>query len=72
LPAGPGQAAGVKQILGWVVVVVTAVFVLMNMARAQVWFFGISAQMPIAFVVLASAALGALGSYAFVSMRSRK
>lgn len=61
-----------KQILGWVVVVVTAVFVFMNMARAQVWFFGISAQMPIAFVVLASAALGALGSYAFLSLRKRK
>jgi uncharacterized integral membrane protein len=72
LPARAGHLPGVKQILGWVVVVVTAVFVVMNMARAQVWFFGISAQMPIAFVVLASAALGALGSYAFLSFRTRK
>jgi uncharacterized integral membrane protein len=72
LPGRAGHLPGVKQILGWVVVVVTAVFVFMNMARAQVWFFGISAQMPIAFVVLASAALGALGSYAFLSLRKRK
>ncbi len=70
--AGAPHPAGVKQFLGWAVVCVTAVFVFMNMARAQVWFFGVSAQMPIAFVVLASAALGALGAYAFLSLKSRK
>jgi len=62
----------VKKVLGWVVVVVTAVFVFMNLERAQVWFFGIRAEMPIAFVVLASALLGALGAYAFTSFKSRK
>jgi len=62
----------VKKVLGWAVVLVTAVFVFMNLPRAQVWFFGIRAEMPIAFVVLASAALGALGTYAFTSLKSRK
>lgn len=61
-----------KQVLGWVVVVVTAVFVFMNLDRAQVWFFGVRAEMPIAFVVLASALLGALGAYAFTSFKARK
>jgi len=54
------------------VVVVTAVFVFMNLDRAQVWFFGVRAEMPIAFVVLASALLGALGAYAFTSFKARK
>ena len=62
----------VKQFLGWVVVLVTAIFVIKNTDTAHVWFFGISAQMPIAFVVLASALLGALGAYAFLSLKSRK
>ena len=61
-----------KQILGWVVVGVTAVFVACNLDTAQVWFFGIHAEMPIAFVVIASAFLGALATYAFTTLKSRK
>ncbi len=61
-----------KQLLGWVVVALIAVFVALNLTRAQVWFFGIRAEMPIAFVVLASAFLGALGTYAFTSLKGRK
>ena len=60
-----------KQILGWIVVAVTATFVAMNLGRASVWFFGIRAEMPIAFVVLASAFLGALGTYAFTSLKRK-
>ena len=67
-----GHLPGVKQFLGWAVVAVTAVFVFFNLDRAQVWFFGINAQMPIAFVVIASALLGALATYAFTSFKSRK
>jgi uncharacterized integral membrane protein len=62
----------VKQFLGWAVVVVTAIFVVKNTDTAKVWFFGIKAEMPIAFVVLASALLGALGAYAFLSLKARK
>ena len=61
-----------KQALGWIVVGVTAVFVVFNLERARVWFFGIRAEMPLAFVVIASAALGALATYAFTSLKGRK
>ena len=61
-----------KQSLGWIVVGVTAVFVVFNLERARVWFFGIRAEMPLAFVVIASAALGALATYAFTSLKGRK
>ena len=60
-----------KQVLGWAVVVVTALFVAFNLESAQVWFFGVRAQMPVAFVVLASALLGALATYAFTSLKRR-
>lgn len=60
-----------KQLLGWVVVAVTAIFVAFNLERGSVWFFGIRAQMPIAFVVIASAFLGALGTYAFTSLKRK-
>jgi len=62
----------VKAFLGWAVVAVTLVFVLFNLDRAQIWFFGVRAEMPIAFVVIASALLGALATYAFTSLKSRK
>ncbi len=61
-----------KVFLGWAVVAVTLVFVLFNLDRAQIWFFGVRAEMPIAFVVIASALLGALATYAFTSLKSRK
>jgi len=61
-----------KQALGWVVVAVTAIFVVFNLDKARVWFFGIRAEMPLAFVVIASAGLGSLATYAFTSLRHRK
>jgi uncharacterized integral membrane protein len=61
-----------KQFLGWAIIAVTAVFVALNLAKADVWFFGIRAQMPVAFVVIASAFLGALATYAFTSLKKRK
>lgn len=61
-----------KKYVGWAVVAVTIVFVCFNMDRAQIWFFGIDAQMPIAFVVIASALLGALATYTFMSLRTKK
>lgn len=61
-----------KRILGWVVVAVTTVFVLFNLERADVWFFGVRAQMPLALVVIASAGLGALASYAFSTFKRSK
>jgi len=62
----------VKQFLGWAVVAVTVVFVLYNLKPAQIQFLGMTAEMPIAFVVLASALLGALATYTFTSLKSRK
>ena len=61
-----------KNLFGWIVVAVTAVFVVFNLERASVWFFGIRAQMPLAFVVIASAFLGAMATYAFTSLKGRK
>ena len=45
----------------WLVIllaVLLAVFVSMNLAQAEIAFFGMRAQMPIALVVLVSSALG--------------
>ena len=61
-----------KPIVGWIVIAVTALFVAFNLQRTDVWFFGISAQMPVAFVVIASAILGALASSAFSSLRGKR
>jgi uncharacterized integral membrane protein len=58
--------------LGWVVVAVTAVFVVFNLERASVWFLGIRVEMPLALVVIASAAMGALATYAFTTLKGQK
>jgi uncharacterized integral membrane protein len=70
--ASGGDTLAVKSVLGWVVVGVTAIFVVFNLESASVWFFGMRAQMPLAFVVIASAFLGALATYAFTSLKVRK
>ena len=61
-----------RTVLAWGVVALIAVFVVLNLDRARVWFFGIRAEMPVAFVVIASAFLGALGTYAFSSLKPKK
>lgn len=61
-----------KNALGWVVVGVTAIFVVFNLEKARVWFLGMRIEMPLAFVVIASAGLGSLATYAFTSLKSRK
>jgi uncharacterized integral membrane protein len=61
-----------KLVFGWVVIALVAVFVLGNLAAAKVWFFGIRAEMPIAFVVIASAILGAAATYTFTTLKSGK
>ena len=60
-----------RTVLAWGVVALIVVFVVLNLDRARVWFFGIRAEMPVAFVVIASAFLGALGTYAFSSLKKR-
>ena len=66
---GLGETRGVKALLGWTIVAVTAVFVLFNLDRARVWFFGIRVEMPIALVVIVASALGGLATYAFTSLK---
>jgi len=61
-----------KRTVGWIVVAVTAIFVIFNLDTARVWFFGIRAEMPLAFVVIVAAALGSLATYAFTTLRPRK
>lgn len=61
-----------KQVLGWVVVAVTTLFIAFNLDRANVWLFGWRVEIPLAFVVFGSAGLGALGMYAFSTFRPQK
>jgi uncharacterized integral membrane protein len=55
----------VRQVLGWVLVALLVLFVAFNLDDARVWFFGIRLQMPIALVVIVSAALGAASTLLF-------
>ena len=52
--------------------VLTVLFVVFNLEKAHVSFLGIHVEMPLAFVVILSALLGALGCYAFTSLRRRE
>lgn len=60
-----------RTIIGWSLVAVLAVFVIFNLAPAAIWFFGVRIQMPIALVVLFSAALGAGAMYMFSYIKAR-
>ena len=60
-----------RKILGWSLVAVLAVFVGFNLDQAQIWFFGVRLQMPIALVVLFSAGLGAGALYALNYIKAR-
>ena len=61
----------VKATLGWIVVAVTALFVVFNLESASVWFFGIRVQMPLGLVVIGASLCGALATYAFTSLKRR-
>lgn len=61
-----------RQILGWVIVGLLVLFVAFNLADARVWFFGIRLQMPIALVVIVSAALGGGAALLFTHLRRKK
>ena len=61
-----------KQVLGWVVVAVTTLFVAFNLDRANVWLFGWRMEIPLALVVIGSAGLGALGMYLFSTFKAQK
>ena len=60
-----------KAYLGWIVIAVTALFVVFNFETARVWFFGIRVEMPLGLVVIASSLLGALACGAFTSFKRR-
>jgi uncharacterized integral membrane protein len=72
LRTGGAHFLAMKQVIGWVVVALITLFVAFNLQRADVWFFGFRAQMPIAFVVIASVILGAAGTYAFTTLQGIK
>ncbi|MEO6708987.1 MAG: hypothetical protein ABI054_14090 [Planctomycetota bacterium] len=61
-----------RQVLGWVIVVLLVVFVAFNRRQAEVWFFGITVQMPIGLVVMFSAAMGAGATILFAHLRKRQ
>jgi uncharacterized integral membrane protein len=47
-----------RRIVALLLLVLLAVFVVMNLDTARVWCFGIRAEMPMAFVVVISGLLG--------------
>jgi uncharacterized integral membrane protein len=47
-----------RKILALILLAVLAVFVAMNLEKANVWCFGIRAEMPIALLVFVSGMLG--------------
>ncbi|MBK7645316.1 MAG: hypothetical protein IPJ19_20150 [Planctomycetes bacterium] len=48
----------IRKIVAGALLVLILVFVFMNLDRANIWFFGIRAEMPLALLVLACAGLG--------------
>jgi uncharacterized integral membrane protein len=60
-----------RQILGLVLLLALVVFFVKNSDEALVWFFGIRMVMPIAVVVLFSAAVGAGAMWALGRVRGR-
>lgn len=62
----------VRRIAVVLLLVLLLAFVVMNRETARVWFFGIRAEMPLAFVALVAGALGAGAGllYSFVHSRS--
>lgn len=48
----------IRKALAVLLVILLAAFVVMNLARAQIAFFGVRVEMPIGLVVLFSAGLG--------------
>ena len=57
--------------MGWAVIALLVLFIVFNRAQSSVWFFGISVTMPIALVVIFSAALGAGATVLFSRLRKR-
>jgi uncharacterized integral membrane protein len=51
---------------------VAVLFVVFNFQRASVWFFGIRVEMPLGLVVIFSALLGVLASYALSSLKAKR
>jgi len=62
----------VRRTVGWIAIGVTALFVVFNLERANVWFFGIRVEMPLGLVVIGAALLGGLGTYALTSLKARR
>jgi len=60
-----------KLVLGWVALAVTALFVLLNLEAVRIWFFGARIELPLAFVMLGAALLGAVATYAFTSLKRK-
>ncbi len=61
-----------RQILGWIVVTLLAVFVVFNLQDARIWFFGIRISMPIGLVVIFSAVMGAGATILFARLRKQR
>jgi uncharacterized integral membrane protein len=62
----------IRRIAIVVLLLLFATFVVMNRATAHVWFFGIKAEMPLAFVVLVAGGLGAAAGLLGAMVQSRR
>ena len=57
----------IRLIAGWALVALLLIFIIVNSRQAEIWFFFGTMNMPIAFVVIFSAGLGA-GSVLLLKM----
>jgi len=58
-----------RAIVGWILLVLLLVFVGYNLEPARVRFVGMKLEMPVAFIVLVSAGIGAALAWAFGVLR---
>lgn len=61
-----------RRIAAVVALALLLTFVVMNRETSRVWFFGIRAEMPLAFVSIVSALLGAAAGWLFAFVRPPK
>lgn len=72
LKCGTLGAMAARRIGAVVALALLLTFVVMNFQPTEVWFFGITAKMPLAFVAIVSAVLGAAAGWLFAFVRPPK
>ncbi|MHC4607932.1 MAG: hypothetical protein ACYTAF_13550 [Planctomycetota bacterium] len=61
-----------KRVLGYMLIIYIIIHIVLNLGKAEVFFLISYVKMPIAFVVVISAAMGAAAVYLIQFMRKKK